>query len=53
MKSKEIIPGLSLKNIFPSLGSGILTSVTEMITISDLDQFIEATKEFFEIQGGT
>jgi glycine dehydrogenase subunit 1 len=52
MKSRKIIPGLSLKNIYPNLGSGILTSVTEMITISDLDQFIEATEEFFKIQGG-
>ena len=51
MKSKNIIPGLSLQNIYPNLGTGILTSVTEMTTINDLDEFIEVTKEFLEMQG--
>jgi glycine dehydrogenase subunit 1 len=52
MKSKKIIPGLSLQKNFPNLGCGILTSVTEKTPISHLDQFIKATKEFFEINGG-
>ena len=52
MRSKNIIPGLSLSNINPEFPTGILTSVTEMTSLSDLNQFIAATKEFFDMQGG-
>ncbi len=52
MRSKKIIPGLSLIKIHPQLSKGILTSVTEMTPLSDLNQFISVTKEFFDIQGG-
>ena len=52
MRSKKIIPGLSLSNINPEFPNGILTSVTEMTPLSDLNQFIAATREFFDMQGG-
>jgi hypothetical protein len=52
MRSKKIIPGLSLSNLNPEFPKGILTSVTEMTSLSDLNQFISTTNEFFEMQGG-
>ena len=52
MKSRKIIPGLSLENNSALSLNGILTSVTEMTSLSDLDKLISATKEFFDMQGG-
>ena len=51
MISKKIIPGLNLETSSSLPSGGILTAVTEMTSLSDLDKFIAATKEYFDKQG--
>ncbi len=52
MRTRNIIPGLSLIKDFPSLGSSYLASVTEMTTSSDMELFLDTVLEFFRTHGG-